>query len=126
MLNQPGSESHAMIELRRTIRYPFVASAEIIDDKSGTHLSTRVTELSLFGCYFGTVSPLPAETEVQVKIVSGLVFFEAFGTVVYSQANLGMGVVFRDVHPYFLNILHGWLWEAEQARQKASGRSVQT
>ena len=115
-----------MKERRRTIRYPFVASAEIIDEKSKMQLSTRVTELSLYGCYFDTVSPLPAETMVGVKIVSGLVFFEAHGTVVYSQANLGMGVAFREVHPYFLKVLHTWLLEAEQVRQKASNRPVQT
>jgi hypothetical protein len=115
-----------MKERRRTIRYPFDASAELIDSKSKTQLSTRVTELSLYGCYFDTPSPFPTETMVQVKIVSGLVFFEARGTVVYSQANLGMGVAFREVHPYFLKVLHTWLLEAEQARQKASSRPVQT
>jgi hypothetical protein len=115
-----------MKERRRTIRYPFAASAEIIDEKSKTHLSTRVTELSLYGCYFETISPLPAESMVQVKIVSGLVFFEAYGTIVYSQTTLGMGVAFREVHPYFQKVLHGWLWEAEQLRQTASGCSIQT
>jgi hypothetical protein len=35
-----------------------------------------------------------------------------------------MGVAFREVHPYFLKILQGWLLEAEKARQK-SGQRVQ-
>jgi len=110
-----------MKDRRRTIRYPFVASAEIIEEKSQTHLSTRVTELSLYGCYFDTVNPFPVHTPILVKIVSGLVFFEARGTLVYSQPNLGMGVAFQKVHPYFLKVLQGWLLEAEKVRQQPTG-----
>ena len=113
-----------MKERRRTVRYPFVASAELIDEKSQTHLSTRVAELSLYGCYFDMVNPFPPETEILVKIVRGLVFFEARAIVLYSQPNLGMGVGFRKVHPYFLNILHDWLREAEKARLKANSPKV--
>ena len=59
-----------------------------------------------------------------MKIVRGLVFFEARAIVLYSQPNLGMGVGFRKVHPYFLNILHDWLREAEKARLKANSPKV--
>jgi hypothetical protein len=107
-------------ERRRTIRYPFVASAELIDEKSQTHLSTRVTELSLYGCYCDTINPFPAKTPILVKIASGLVFFEAQGTVVYSHHNLGMGVTFHKVHPYFLKVLQAWLLAAERERLKQS------
>ena len=112
-------------ERRRTIRYPFVASAELIDEKSQTQLSVRVTELSLYGCYFDTVNPFPVQTRVLIKIVTGLVFFEAHGTVIYSQPNLGMGVAFQQVHPYFLKVLQGWLMEAEKTRLKLSGQPAQ-
>lgn len=96
-----------MKERRRTIRYPFVASAELIEEKSQTYLSAHVSELSLYGCYFDTINPFPVSTPILVKIVTELVFFEAHATVVYSQPNLGMGVAFREVHPYFLKNLTG-------------------
>ena len=105
-------------ERRRTPRYPFVAVAELIDAKSQTQLSTRVTELSLHGCYFDTINPFPSGALILVKIVSDLVFFEAAGLVVYSRPNLGMGVTFQKVHPYFLAVLQGWLLQAEKARYK--------
>lgn len=112
-------------ERRRTIRYPFVASAELIDEESQTQLSVRVTELSLYGCYFDTVNPFPVQTRVLVKIVTRLVFFEAHGTVIYSHQNLGMGVAFQQVHPYFLKILQRWLMDAERTRLKLSGQAAQ-
>jgi hypothetical protein len=109
-----------MKERRRTLRYPFVATAELVDDKSQTHLSARVTELSLFGCYFDTINPFPVSTVVVVKIVHQLVFFEARGRVVYSQPRLGIGVTFEQVHPYFLPILQSWLRNAEKARLEST------
>ena len=107
-----------MKERRRTIRYRFTASAEVIDEKSQKQLSTRVAELSLFGCYFEVTTPFPTGTPILVKIARGLVFFEARGRVIYSRPNKGMGVAFRSVHPYFLEVLQGWLSEAEKDRQK--------
>jgi hypothetical protein len=83
-----------MKERRRTIRYPFVASAELIEEKSQTYSQRLFSELSLYGCYFDTINPFPVSTPILVKIVMELVFFEAHATVVYSQPFLGMGVAF--------------------------------
>lgn len=108
------------MEKRRTPRYPFVASAELIEAKSHTQLSARVSDLSLHGCYFATISPFPEGTLILLKIARGLVFFEAEARVAYSQPNLGMGAEFQEIHPYFLKVLQGWLVEAEIA-QNTSG-----
>jgi len=101
------------MEKRRALRYPFVASAELIEVKSQTQLSARVSDLSLHGCYFDTISPFPEGTSILLKIAKGLIFFEAQGLVAYSQPNLGMGVAFQTIHPYFQKVLHSWLLEAE-------------
>jgi hypothetical protein len=103
-------------ERRRAPRYPFVASADLVETESRIQLSARVTDLSLYGCYFETMNPFPAGRSILIKIVSGPVFFKARGTVVYSQANRGMGVEFQALHPSFLKVLQGWLLEAERAR----------
>jgi hypothetical protein len=100
-------------EQRRSPRYPFAASAELIEIQSQRQLSTRVNDIGLYGCYFDTISPFPAGTSIQLKIAKGLVFFEAEGQVVYSQSCLGMGVEFRNIHPYFLRVLEDWLVEAQ-------------
>ncbi len=100
-------------ERRRTPRHPFVASAEVVEAESQSHLPTRVSELSLNGCYFDTMNPFPSGTSILVKIVRGLVFFQARAKVVYSQPNLGMGVEFQKIHPHFRQVLEGWLQEEQ-------------
>ncbi|MGB9466571.1 MAG: PilZ domain-containing protein [Candidatus Acidiferrum sp.] len=102
---------------RRTPRYPFVASAELIEIKSQAQLSTRVSNLGLYGCYFDTICPFPEGTAILLKIAKGLVFFEAEGQVAYSRPSLGMGVEFRNIHPYFLKVLEEWLTQAKAAAE---------
>ena len=95
---------------RRTPRYPFSASAQVICD--GSVLSSKVSALSLYGCYLNASTSLARGTDVVVKITSGGDFFESSATVVYSQEDCGMGVAFRDVKSVFLAILHKWLRRA--------------
>ena len=97
---------------RRTPRFPFSAAAEIIRLDTRATEPTRVNELSLYGCYLDTRTPLPRGAQVTVKITSGGQSFEASATVVYAQPSLGMGVAFREVKPVFLAVLQKWLRQA--------------
>jgi hypothetical protein len=99
-------------ERRRTPRYPFVAVAELIDEQSKTKMEIRVTELSLHGCYFDMVNPLPDGTPLHVKIYFENEFFEAKGKVIYSQANIGMGATFDEIPSYAMPVLKKWLLRA--------------
>jgi hypothetical protein len=99
-------------ERRRTPRFPFVASAEIVEISSGVRLDTRVSELSLYGCYLDMIVPIARGTLVLVRIFTETDFFEARANVVYSQTNLGVGLAFRDVRPQFLPVLEKWLQSA--------------
>jgi hypothetical protein len=103
-------------ERRRTPRYPFIATAEVVDPSSQASISTRVTELSLHGCYLDMPNPLPTDTQVKIKIYSEGKFFESSGVVVYSQPSLGVGVTFREVRPQFLTVLKQWLLVAAVAK----------
>jgi len=100
------------VERRRTPRYPFVAVAELIDEKAGTKMEIRVAELSLNGCYFDMVNPLPNDTPIHVKIFFENDFFEAKGKVVYTQPNLGMGATFEELPAYSVPVLKKWLLRA--------------
>lgn len=100
------------VERRRTPRYPFVAVAELIDTQSGTKMEIRVAELSLNGCYFDMVNPLPDGTPIHVKIYFENDFFEAKGKVVYTQPNLGMGATFEELPAYSVPVLKKWLLRA--------------
>jgi len=104
-----------MENTRREARYPFIASAELLEQASGSRMSTRISDLSFGGCYVDTVNPLPEGAAVQLKIFAGTHSFEAPATVVYSHTHLGMGVKFGDVAPQNEEIPRLWLPDAAQA-----------
>lgn len=103
-------------ERRRTPRYPFIATAEVVDATSLARMSARVTELSLYGCYLDMPNALPKDAQIKIKIYSEGKFFESGGVVVYSQPNIGVGVTFRDVRPQLLTVLKQWLLAAAVAK----------
>jgi len=108
-------------ERRRTLRFPFDAQAEVSRENSEARLSMRVTEISLNGCYIETADPYPKGTGLFVKIFAEGSFFEAHASVVYSRSNSGMGVAFRELKPYFVNVLKKWLLAAMLSKQKPPG-----
>ena len=103
-------------ERRRTPRYPFIATAEVIDVTSQSRISARVSELSLYGCYLDMPNALPKDAQIKIKIYSEGKFFESGGVIVYSQPNQGVGVTFRDVRPQLLTVLKQWLLAAAVAK----------
>jgi hypothetical protein len=100
-------------ERRRSPRYPFFASVEITEPQTGVHLIGRTSELSLHGCYFDMMNPLPSGSIVKVQILNHEQTFEAKGHVIYSQSNMGMGVVFDEVEADHQQTLEKWLAKLE-------------
>jgi hypothetical protein len=107
-------------ERRRVPRFPFVASAEIVDSNSKARMNARVSELSLYGCYVDTINPLPKGASVFIKIFTAVDFIEANAMVAYVHPNLGMGITFFNVSAHFLPILQVWLMRAMR-EMKANG-----
>ena len=103
-------------ERRRTPRYPFIATAEVVDQSSQASISTRVTELSLHGCYLDMPNPLPKDARINITIYSEGKFFESTAVIIYSQPNLGVGVTFREIRPQFLTVLKQWLLASAVAK----------
>ncbi len=108
-------------EKRRSPRYPFIASAELIEEKADVRIASRVSELSLHGCYLDMMNPFPTGTMVLVKIAAGDAFFEAKSKIVYSQPNMGAGVGFLQIEPASKGVLEHWLDEADKEYQKQAG-----
>jgi len=108
-------------ERRRTPRFPFVASAEVIDTANRASIVARVSELSLYGCYIDMSNPLPEGTAILVRITSGGRHLEAAGKVVYSAPQLGIGVSFHDISVQSLIVLKEWLVLAAQAKYRQLG-----
>ena len=82
-------------ERRHEPRYAFIASAELLEENSGSRMDSRISDLSLSGCYVDTVNPLPGGTIVQLRIFTETHSFEAPATVVYAHTHLGMGMKSR-------------------------------
>jgi PilZ domain len=102
-------------ERRRTPRYMFFASAELLEEKSEVRIATRVSELSRNGCYLDMMNPFPMHTVIRLKIwTEENVLIETKASVVYSQANRGAGLAFVDLEPKYLPLLDKWLAKAEK------------
>lgn len=57
------------------------------------------------------MNAFPVETQIKMKITHQGATCEALGKVIYSQANIGMGVVFTEVVPDSQALLGKWLRE---------------
>jgi hypothetical protein len=104
------------LERRRTPRYVFFASAELLELQSEVRVASRVSELSLNGCYLDMMNPFPVDTMVLLKIWAEEKLLIAKSKIVYSQPNMGAGVLFLEVEPQYKPILEHWLEEAAQGK----------
>ena len=96
-------------ERRRTPRFSFIAHAELREDASQVRVVSRVSELSLNGCYLDMMNPFPAGTMVTLRITAGEETFEAHAKIVYSTPNMGAGAAFLAVDPKHQSLLKRWL-----------------
>ncbi|HKV63882.1 MAG TPA: PilZ domain-containing protein [Candidatus Acidoferrum sp.] len=105
-------------EKRRTPRYSFIASAELIEVKADVRIASRVSELSRHGCYLDMMNPFPKDTMVLVKISAAEAFFESKAKIIYSQMNMGAGVGFIEMTPASQAVLEHWLDGAEKEQKR--------
>ena len=103
-------------ERRLAPRYPFIAMAEIIDEKENARKSSQVRDLSLQGCYVEMINPFPEGTNVVVEIYTESEFLEARARVAYFEPKQGMGLTFDEMPEYFAKVLKRWLLQAKQAK----------
>jgi hypothetical protein len=96
-------------QVRRCPRYPFYASAEIVELKTHTRMTTRTSELSRYGCYLDMLNPFPLGTLVIIQILYNEQTFGSAGRVIYSQHNMGMGVAFEEMELPQKQTLEKWL-----------------
>jgi PilZ domain len=100
-------------ERRRETRYPFIAMAEIVDERENARTSSRISDLSLHGCYVEMMNPFPAGTNVMIEISTDTDSVETQATVAFHEAKQGMGLMFREMPEYYANVLNKWLAQAK-------------
>ena len=96
-------------ERRRAPRYPFNAMAEIVDEKENARTSSRVSDLSLHGCYVEMVNPFPQGTNVVIEICTETDSLETRATVAHFEPRQGMGLTFKEMPEYVANVLNKWV-----------------
>lgn len=96
-------------EQRSSIRYPFTATADVVELQSNARLSARSSDVGRGGCFVDTISPFPIGTTVSLRLSKEQKTFETRARVVYSQEGMGMGLAFTSVEPDQLWVLEKWL-----------------
>jgi hypothetical protein len=89
-------------------RYDFGAIAEVVDLRSREDVIAVTRDLSLDGCFVKTRMPLPAGTEVRVRIRSAGSDFAAIGNVAGNTSE-GMEIEFVEIAPKDRAIIQEWL-----------------
>jgi hypothetical protein len=117
--NQEGAAetAAAAVDRRNADRHTFTASAEVVEHSSGARFLARTTDIGPGGCFVDTILPFPVGAKVRVTVRKGETDFETDGSVVYSQAGLGMGIAFHPLERYQRQALDNWLTELTGCKQ---------
>jgi PilZ domain len=99
-------------ERRRNVRFPFSATVEAVEIKSGVKILGRTSDLGRGGCYVDSLSPFPIDAEVRLRIIRENESFEVQAKVVYSLIGMGMGLAFVSAQPKDIRVFQRWLLEA--------------
>lgn len=119
MLNARKKPAHspawAVAADRRTDpRHMFDASAEAVEETSGTRIDAHVSDLGRQGCYLSTIAPFPLNSIAKVRITKRTESVEAKARVVSSTVGKGMGLLFSEIDQQQHHILAAWLAEASE------------
>jgi hypothetical protein len=98
-------------ERRNHPRYPFSATAEVVEAGSGARIQGRISDLGRGGCYIDSMSPLGVGSEVKIRIVDKNRTCVAQGKVVFATPGMGMGLMFTTIEREQLLVLERWLAE---------------
>jgi hypothetical protein len=103
-------------ERRHTPRYPFSALAEIVDEAENARTSSRVSDLSLHGCYVEMNNPFPEGTNVMIEISTETESLETRAIVAHIEPKRGMGLTFGEMPKSLANVLDRWLVQARESK----------
>jgi len=85
------------VERRKMIRLVSADTVEVIALATGMHLSMRLSDIGLGGCFIETLLPFAVDARVRIRLTRGIVEFETEGRVAFSQSGIGMGIAFDEL-----------------------------
>jgi PilZ domain len=105
--------ANSMADRRDWPRYALTLVAEVSEPFNDTVLNARSSDVSRSGCYIDTLSPLPVQTRIKIRLRSGDDLFETEARVVYVCPGLGMGIHWGTNPPERdVAIMDRWLHKA--------------
>jgi hypothetical protein len=96
-------------ERRRTPRYSFNGTAEIIADNPNASATATVSELSLRGCRLDMKNSFPVNVPITVKISAAGELFQSKGRIIYLQPGICAFVTFLAIEPPSRAVLQRWI-----------------
>jgi len=109
--NAAGSTAGEVPERRRSPRRSFTAAVAAVEPISQTEIDAHTTDLSADGCYVDTMSPLPAETDINLRLTKNGKSFHTKARVMYCQTGVGMGLLFTEIAPAQRPVIERWFAE---------------
>ncbi len=98
-------------ERRTSPRYPFTATCDATEPKSGAKIIGRTSDLGIGGCYIDSIGPFPMGTNLVVRINRDQQTLKIQAKVVFAQPGMGMGLAFTHAEPDQQAILDQWISE---------------
>ena len=92
---------------RRSPRFPFIASAQVVETRTEARLQARTSDISREGVYLDMLNPLPTGTRLRINVTHQNEQLDAVGLVVHSELNVGMGVQFEEIGQR--GVIDAWL-----------------
>ena len=92
---------------RRSPRFPFIASAQVVETRTEARLQARTSDISREGIYLDMLNPLPTGTRLRINVTHQNKQLDAVGLVVHSELNVGMGVQFEEIGQR--GVIDAWL-----------------
>jgi len=96
-------------ERRRTVRYAFIATAEVYELRSQTRVTGRCSDLSMGGCYVDTLAPFAIDSPLRISIQHNSREFRANAVVAYAHPSMGMGIAFKEIKAESTELLRFWI-----------------
>jgi c-di-GMP-binding flagellar brake protein YcgR len=107
--------SHLLLR-RYSLRYPFVAGAEMLELQSGSRVSGMTSDLSLGGCFVCVRRTLRVDARVRGTLMHQGQKVEMLAVVRVVKAEVGMGLEFLDIDPDSKATLLAWIENLRESR----------
>ena len=95
------------MEKRPATRYDFRCEAEFCKRGSNAPFRGFLSDISLSGCYFETITPEPPGAQVEVSFQAAGRLVRLPGVVRVVHPSMGMGIEFAELSPEMTKALQG-------------------